>query len=171
MKVYLAGSVPKGDKEAKDFVYWRKNYTEAISKVVDNVELFDPNVFYALEGDSKGVAGADCWNIQQSDIVVINAEEKMGAGTAMEMVVAKYFTKPVITVLPKDTHHRKTNLHFEGKLVEDWIHPFIDTFSDVVIEDIKNFSVALDKVKDIQTKNIRIIDESIDYAKNLMGKT
>ena len=73
MKVYLAGSVPKGDKEAKDFVDWRKNYTEAISKVVDNVELFDPNVFYALEGDSKGVAGADCWNIQQSDIVVINA--------------------------------------------------------------------------------------------------
>jgi hypothetical protein len=170
MKIYLAGSVPKGDSEAKDFIDWRKVYTAEVEKYVDDIELFDPNIFFALEGDSKGVAGADCWNIQESDLVLINAEEKIGAGTAMEFVVAKYFSKPVITILPKDTHHRRSNLEFEGRVVEDWIHPFIDTFSDVVIENINGIQDALVKIKTSNIKTISVIDESIEYAKNLLKK-
>jgi hypothetical protein len=170
MKIYLAGAVPKGDTEALDFIDWRKVYTEEISQYVDNVELFDPNIFFTLEGDSKGVAGADCWNIQQSDLVLVNAEEKIGAGTAMEFVVAKYFSKPIITILPKDTHHRRSNLEFEGRIVKDWIHPFIDTFSDVIIEDVKEIKEALEKIKSSKVKTISIIDDSIEYAKDLLSK-
>ncbi|HRN96738.1 MAG TPA: hypothetical protein PLD54_04790 [Candidatus Levybacteria bacterium] len=170
MKIYLAGSVPKGDKEAIDYVDWRKEYIEIISKYVDDVELFDPNIFYALEGDSKGVTGADCSNIQESDLVIVNAKEKIGAGTAMEFVIAKYFSKPVITILPKNTHHRRSNLEFEGRIVEDWIHPFIDTFSDVVIEDIELVKIALEEVKNEKIKSITVIDESIEYAKKTLNE-
>lgn len=125
MRVYLAGSVPKGDEEEAVSTSWRKVYEEELVKTVGGVELFDPSIFNKLEGDAFAVAGADSWNIQKSDVVVVNAEEKLGAGTAMEFVIAKYFKKPVITVLPKNSHHRRSNMRFEGKLVEDWIHPFI----------------------------------------------
>ncbi len=136
MKIYLAGSVPKGDNEAKKLVDWRKRYSEVISKISGDFELFDPNNFYlnSLEGNPKLVFGADCLHIRQNDLIIVNAEEKdrgIGAGTAMEFVIAKYFRKPVITVLPKDSYHRRPNLLFCGKLVEDWIHPFVDSMSDI----------------------------------------
>lgn len=168
MKIYLAGSVPKGDKEAKNYIDWRKVYIAEIKKSIKNSETFDPNIFYKLEGDSKGVAGADCWNIKESDLVLANAEEKLGAGSAMELVVAKYFSKPVITVLPKDSHHRRSNLEFEGRMVEDWTHPFIETFSDFIIEDISEIGVVIKKIKDIKIKNINVIDESVEYAKSIL---
>lgn len=170
MKIYLAGSVPKGDKDAKDFIDWRKRYIEIISQTIKNVELFDPNVFAVLEGDSLALTGADCGYIQQSDLVVVNAEEKLGAGTAMELVVAKYFNKPVITVLPKATHHRRSNLKFEGRLVKDWIHPFIDTFSDIVIEKPSEIKQALKELKKKKIKTIKVIDEAVEYAQLLLAK-
>lgn len=168
MKIYLAGSVPKGDAEAKVFIDWRKVYSEEIAKSRDDIELFNPTVFLQLEGDSQAVTGADCWSIQKSDLVIVNAESKLGAGTAMELVVAKYFSKPVISVLPKDSHHRRSQVAFEGKIVEDWIHPFIDTFSDEVVEDIKQVPAAITKVKTRKIKSISVIDEAIDHAKELL---
>lgn len=170
MKIYLAGSVPKGDKEVKDFINWRKEYASIISQFYPGLESFDPNIFYKLEGDSIGVTGADCLNIKESSIVIVNASEKLGAGTAMEFVVAKYLNKPVITILPKDTHHRRSHLQFEGRVVEDWIHPFIDTFSDFIIEDIKDFGSIIDKIKNVKIKNITVIDESIQYAQKLLSE-
>ncbi len=54
----------------------------------------------------------------------------------MELILAKHYGKPVVTILPKDSHHRRSNLTFNNRVVKDWIHPFIDLFSDVVIERI-----------------------------------
>jgi len=59
---------------------------------------------------------------------------KIGAGTAQEIVFAKHLRKPVVIVIPKDTHHRKTNAAFHGVTVEDWIHPFLYVSSDYVAE-------------------------------------
>lgn len=169
MKIYLSGSVPKGDKEAEGYVDWREQYAEALEQYIDDVELFDPNVFYNLEGDSLAVAGADCWYIQQSDLVIINASTKLGAGTSMEMVIAKYFKRPVITILPRDSHHRRSNLQFNGRIVDDWVHPFVDTFSDIIIEDISDIEAAFAQLEEIEVKDITIIDATIAYAQEQLA--
>lgn len=90
----------------------------------------------------------------------------------MEMVAAKYFKKPVITVLPKDTHHRRSNLVFHGKLVEDWIHPFIWSFSDFIVESIEEVEEIKDKDKlsKAEIKDISVIDQAIDYAASIARK-
>lgn len=168
MKIYLAGSVPKGDQEAKAFKDWRKEYGDVIKKTVLNSSSFNPVIFAHLEGDSLAVTGADCLNIKDADLVIVNSEQKLGAGTAMELVVAKYLNKPVITVLPKNTHHRRSNVQFEGKLVKDWIHPFIETFSDIVIESISELDKAMKFISKHKIKNITIIDEAIQYAENIL---
>lgn len=168
MKIYLAGSVPKGDKEAENYTNWRKEYFKVISQQINDAKLLDANDFYRLEGDSKALLGAECLHIKQSDLVIVNAEEKLGAGTSMELVIAKYFSKSVITVLPKDSYHRRSNLIFEGREVKDWIHPFIDSFSDVIIENISEIKIAIEKIKNQKIKEITVIEESIEYAKSVL---
>lgn len=165
MRIYLAGSVPKGDAELADYTDWRAVYANEIRKTTP-VELFDPNIFYALEGDSQAVTGADCLNVRDSDVVVVNAEQRLGAGTAMELVVAKYFNKPVITVLPRNSYHRRANIEFHGRVVADWIHPFVDTFSDVIIESASELSTALSEISKRSAKGINVIDSAIEYAKS-----
>ena len=88
----------------------------------------------------------------------------MGAGGAQEMVIAKYFKKPVVTVLPKDSHHRRSNLTFHEKTIKDWIHPFIFTFSDFIIESIDGFGQVKNKLFTSKIKDISVIDDAIEYV-------
>ncbi len=161
-KIYLAGSVPKGDTEAKDFIDWRKTYARELEKIIEKVEIIDP--FDRGEFDESNflaVFGTDCRHIKNCDLVIANDEGSgFGVGAAQELVIAKYFKKPVITILPKATHHRRLNLVFRGQLIEDWIHPFVYAFSDLILEDIKALA-GIDFAK-IKIKDISIIDHSID---------
>lgn len=162
MKIYLAGSVPKGDEEQKTFADWRARYQTVLKSVFD-AEYIDPYDRYLDESDFLLVVGKDCVDIMESSLIIVNAEEKLGAGTAQELVIAKYLKKPVVTVLPKDTPHRRTNIMFNGQLVDDWIHPFIFTFSDFVIEDIGEIEKIKDAIFSSATiKDISIIDGAVE---------
>jgi hypothetical protein len=169
MKIYLAGSVPKGDKEALDYIDWRKDYFNIMSKLVDDIKIIDPNDHYKLEGDTKALFGSVCLQIQESDFVLVNAESKLGAGTSMEMVIAKYLDKPVITVLPKDSAHRKSNLLFAGREVQEWIHPFVDSFSDSIIENVSEIETAISRINENPIRKITIVDESMKYAQEMLN--
>ena len=166
MKIYLAGSVPKGDEEKVDFKNWRNYYKKDLSKRIEAIFVDpsdrDPNF---NESDFLAVFGYDCRNIKDSDLIIVNCENKIGVGTSQEMVIAKYFKKPVITVLPKNSEHRKTNLVFRGKTIKDWIHPFIFAFSDVIVENVSEANNKL--IEGIAPKDITAIDDSIKYFNNL----
>lgn len=162
MKIYLAGSVPKGDEEAKNFDDWRSRYRQSLQKFFD-ADFIEPYHRELDEGDFLAVVGQDCRHIKECALVIVNAEEKLGVGTAQELVIAKYFRKPVISVLPKNTHHRRSNVAFHGKLVEDWIHPFIFTFSDFIVESINEIEKIKDEIFSSKIKDISVIDEAVRY--------
>ncbi len=166
MKIYLAGSVPKGDAEAAKFDNWRERYQQVLGKVFD-ASFIDPYDRKLDESDFLQVFGVDCKHIKDSDLIVVYAENRLGVGTSQEMVVAKYFSKPVLTVLPKDTYHRRQNVVFNGSTVKDWIHPFIHSFSDAIIEDIKDVETVKDNLLKGRIKTISIIDEALDYLETL----
>jgi hypothetical protein len=163
MKIYLAGSVPKGDTELSTFDNWRVRYQEALEKHT-KAEFIDPYVREAKEDDFLLVTGLDCKHIKQSDIVIVNVEAKMGAGTSMELPIAKYFNIPVITVLPKDSYHRRPNVTFHGVVVKDWIHPFVHTFSDSIVESVDDIDSKLIDALRENPKDLTIIDKAIAYA-------
>ncbi len=166
MKIYLAGSVPKGDEEEKTFDNWRHRYRAILEQIFD-AEYIDPYDRDLDEKDFLLVLGKDCAEIQDSSLIVVNAEQKLGAGTAQELVIAKYFKKPVVTVLPKDTPHRRTNLLFRGQRIDDWIHPFIFSFSDFIIEDITEIHSIKDKLSNNENvKSIMIIDVAAEHYRN-----
>lgn len=155
MKIYLAGKVPKGDNDLIED--WRSRYRRVI-RSPEWVIYLDPNV-PVDESDPMAVFGMDCSLIQLADIVVANVEEKLWLGTSQELLVAKYFSKPVVSVVPKDSAHRKSNLTFHGKLVEDWIHPFLFATSDVIVESADQ--IDLEFMRWVKVKSIGIIDEAI----------
>ncbi len=162
MKIYLAGSVPKGDEEAKIFDDWRSRYKQSLRKFFD-ADFIEPYHKELDESDFLAVVGQDCRHIKESALVIVNAEGKLGVGTAQELVIAKYFKKPVISVLPKDTHHRRSNISFHGKLVKDWIHPFIFTFSDFIVESINEIEKIKNEIISSNIKDISVIDGAIRY--------
>lgn len=163
-KVYLAGPIPKGDSERKGWKDWREEYKKSLASI-KNLEFFNPDE-WKDESKPMDLVGYNLHLIKTCDFVIVNGESKMGPGTSQEMVIAKYFAKPVITVLPKDSSHRKSNIVFDGNLLKEWIHPFILTMSDLIVEDIGGAKgwikeYAKDpKSKDI--KDIKIIDKAIE---------
>lgn len=159
---YLAGNVPKGDGEIAMHDNWRKKYKEAL-RDIPGLECIDPYDPQLDESNSMRVFGMDCALIAKSDLVIVNAEKQLGAGTSQEMVVAKYLGKRVITVLPKDSYHRRSNVLFGGKLVEDWKHPFVASFSDAIVERAEDIASVIDHTREQPPKDLSIIDEAIEY--------
>ncbi|MCK5415879.1 hypothetical protein KAI92_00460 [Candidatus Parcubacteria bacterium] len=162
MKIYLAGNVPKGKQEVDNFKNWRLDYIKVIEKYFD-AEFIDPFDRVDNEADFFGVFGFDCELIKNSDIIVVNAENKMGVGTSQEMVIAKYFKKPVVIVLPKDSYHRRSNIQIKEVFIKDWIHPFIFSMSDFILENISEIGSIKEDLKSRKIKDILIINESIKY--------
>ncbi|MBU0530374.1 MAG: hypothetical protein KKC05_01750 [Nanoarchaeota archaeon] len=166
-KICLIGSIPKGDEERKNWIDWKIKYKEGLSSLGE-IEFLDGDT-WKNEANTLLTFGYDTNQIKTSDVVIVNAENKLGAGTSQEMVIAKYFSKPVITILPKDTHHRKSNITFNKTLIKDWIHPFILTMSDLIVDKISD---ACDWIKEYQKdpsskkiKKMTIVDEAIEYYK------
>lgn len=133
MKIYLAGSIPKGDAERYEQEDWRRTYQEKILQQISNASFLNPDLIRDTVGPEL-VVGNDLWMIKAADIVLVNIPDKVGAGTSQEMVIAKYWQKPIVTILPKDTHHRRSNILFDGEVITDWIHPFLYTSSDYIAE-------------------------------------
>jgi len=137
MKILLIGSLPKGDEARAQFKDWKVEYEVKIGAVVPDATFLHGD----LVSDSIGpelVVGHDLWLVKHADVIVVNASSKIGAGTAQEMVYAKHRKKPVVSVVPKDTHHRRSNVSFRDTIVADWIHPFIFVSSDHIAETIED---------------------------------
>ncbi len=82
----------------------------------------------------------------------------------MEMVIAKHFKKGVITVLPKDSYHRRSNMTFrDTHFVEDWTHPFVHTFSDFIVESIEEVEQIKEQLLNATFKDISIIDQAVQH--------
>jgi len=163
LKICLLGSIPKGDDVRKEWKDWKVEYKEKLSQI-PNVEFTDGDA-WRDETKALQLVGHDTYLVKTADIVIIDARKKIGAGTAQEMVIAKYFQRPVISILPRDTHHRRSNIIFDGTKVNEWIHPFIFTFSDLIVEKIDDYIEWIKEFnKNPQSKKIKditIIDKAI----------
>jgi hypothetical protein len=137
-KIYLAGKVAKGPEigTTRD---WRQEYIDQISQS-GSFEFLSPENPLLDESQPLLVFCHDCYLVRECDILLVDASGKLGVGSAQEMVIAKYFGKYVYTILPENTHHRRSNLRMYDFIVADWIHPFIFAFSDRIFKSITELS-------------------------------
>ena len=166
-KIGLLGSIPKGDDVRKKWTDWKKDYKRSLSEL-DNIEFQDGDT-WKDETQPFLLFGHDAHMVKTSDILIVNAEKKIGkgigVGTAQEIIIAKYFSRPVITILPKNTHHRRSNIIFDSTLLDDWISPFLLSTSDLVVEKIQDslpwIKEYMKNPKDKKIKGIAVIDTAI----------
>ncbi len=137
MKITILGKVPKGDATRETFLDWKAEYIQRITTLIPEAKVFHGDHIRDDVG-SILVVGHDIWTVKNADVVIVDAQFKIGAGTAQEVMMAKFYSVPVVTVLPKDTHHRHSNVVFNGLLIEDWIHPFLDVSSDFIADSIED---------------------------------
>lgn len=166
MKIALLGSIPKGDDVRSGWVDWKTAYIDVLSSEIPAATFIDGDAISDNAG-SEMVVGHDLSLIKAADICVVDAQDKIGAGTAQEMVVAKYFQKPVVIVIPPDSHHRKSDITFHGVTMPEWIHPFLVVSSDYVassIEDaavwIRNYSAT---PQDYKIKDMSVYETAIEH--------
>jgi hypothetical protein len=174
LKITLLGSIPKGDAVRTDWTDWKTEYIAKLRQAFPQAaDFLNGDQISDKEGDEL-IVGHDLWLIKHGDIIIVDAKKKIGAGTAQEIVIAKYFHKPVITIIPKDTHHRKSNITFHGTTIEDWIHPFLALSSDYVAESIED---AIEWIKSYlenpkqEIKDITLFDEAIEAFETKMLKS
>ena len=44
---------------------------------------------------------------------------------------------PVLTLAPKNSHYHKEEVTLLGVTVQNWMHPFVESLSDAVVEDVE----------------------------------
>lgn len=166
LTITILGKVPKGDEVRKDFVDWKEEYVRAIGEYLPDANILHGDHIRDDVGPEL-VVGHDLWTVKNADVVMVDARGKIGAGTAQEMVMAKFFKVPVVSVIPKDTHHRRSNVAFDGAVVEDWIHPFLAVSSDFIAEDIAE---AVQWVKQYANGSIAEPVKDIAVFENAIGR-
>jgi hypothetical protein len=139
--IYLVGKIPKGEEIPK-FDNWRDKFTEIVESKLNDYSKISKIVFldpYTLEmnrlDNTLDFFGRDIHMISICNAVVVDASIKVGPGSAQEILIAKYYNKPVVSVIPKNSHYWKDTIVHGGKV--DYKHPFLFSTSDVVVESLE----------------------------------
>lgn len=135
--IYLAGSIQKGHENNEQ--YWTQNDLETIQKALPeyNVKFLNPALRSDDLSDQKSVFGRDMLQVYCCDVVFVDARDRRGLGVGAEMMWAKMNQIPVLSLAPKGSHYHKKETTLLGIKVENWIHPFVESLSDKVVDNIE----------------------------------
>lgn len=169
IKIYLCGSIKKGNNDNMKKYYWGVEEEKEITKYfgIDwKVELLNPSTFGIKRQDSFSNFGGDMYLVKESDFIFVDARDKRGIGIGGEMFAAKYFSIPVVSLCPKNSHYRKEYIDgLCGESITNWIHPFISSLSDYLADSIYDgvkWMIDFTK-KPKKVKGIEIVREAISY--------
>lgn len=165
LKVYVAGKVSKDSVFGKHD--WRDEFCQELSRLcgspIINVDPTKAELGFDLdENNAELIFGRDCYMIQQADLVIVNLTNDISVGGSQEMLIAKYFDKPLVGIAPFGGKFYMAKKEMMGKEYTNWMHAFVKYPCDKVVEDIQGVA---DYIKSGlgPAKSIKIIDESIEY--------
>lgn len=139
ISIYLAGSIQKGHEKNNDS-YWTDADMQSLRESLAEFQLSFLNPAFRTDdlSDQRSVFGRDMLQVFSSDIVFVDARHRRGLGVGAEMMWAKVNRIPVVTLAPKDTHYSKTKTSLLGVEVVNWVHPFVESLSDHIAEDLSD---------------------------------
>jgi hypothetical protein len=169
-RIYVAGRV------SNDSVFgthdWRDKFLDVLGKLsgLEFVNL-DPVKKKDVYKDSELVFGGDVYLISQSDVVVVYLTDDVGIGASQEILIAKYYGKPVIGLAPKGGKFNGRTKKIGNISIKDYKHPFVFSTCDVVCGDVEEVAEALKKIKKMKPKNLDLIKHAAaKYEKNVLPK-
>jgi hypothetical protein len=172
ISIYIAGSVRK-DKNDENTVFASDDIKGEIYQALDGVDvtIFDPNESKILGTKSRPRFGKDCLQVTSSNFIVVDLREKRGIGVGSEMMIARQRKIPVIAVCPPESHYKRHMVFHTGAVNQEWVHPFVESLSDVIVNNFKEAGEWIKKFIDnpIEVRSDEVINESIkDYLDNYL---
>lgn len=166
IKIYLSGSIKKGNNDMNKKSYWSDKDIDILKKNLSskyNVIILNPAEREDDLSDFESVMGRDYFQVYISDIVLVDARDKKGIGVGSEMTFAKENSIPVISIAPINSQYNRTNFEYLGQKMEQWIHPFIWGLSDFIVE-------SVEEAADLISNNFPF-DEGVIKCREYLYKT
>lgn len=163
--LYLAGSIKK-EHEKLDAFYWTEEEISILKDALSDYELslLNPALRTDDLSDQHSVFGRDMLQVFCSDAVFVDARDRRGLGVGAEMMWAKCNRIPVITLAPKNSHYHKVQTTLLGVAVKNWVHPFVESLSDQIVDSLEEGARWL--VRAIIDKSEKI--KGIDHIESAM---
>lgn len=148
--IYLSGSIKKGTSVGNDSSYWTESHTTVLSQSLEtvgyNAIYLNPASRSDDASDERSVFGRDMLQVYLSDLVLADMREKRGIGIGYELALANFKRIPVVSWAPMCTHYRLERAEILGRLVENWVHPFVAPTSQQIVEELPQISTAISHI-------------------------
>jgi len=171
IKVYIAGKI-----SATNSVYNKKEWRDIFCKKIEKISNFkiinlDPNKYHSDfdldRANAELVFGRDCFLIKSSDVVIVNLTDDISVGGSQEMLIAKYYNKPLIGIAPTGGKFVKKEKKTKERIYKNYTHAFVKIPCDVIVENIDEAAKVLPKFfdKKQEVKTLKIIDTYVQKYK------
>lgn len=166
---YLAGSIQKGHE--KNGSFWTQEHMEKLTKLLlpFNAYFLNPALRTDDLSDQHSVFGRDMLQVYSADFVFTDVRDRRGLGVGAEMMWAKLQRIPVIGWAPKESHYRKTDTSLLGVSVKNWVHPFVESLTDVIVEDLAEGAQWVKnhvENPDSKVKGVEWIESAMQHYRN-----
>lgn len=164
--IYLAGTIQKSHEENDS--HWSEMDIEILKQHLDeyDISILNPALRSDDLSDQRSVFGRDMLQVYCSNFVFVDARHRRGIGVGAEMMWAKLNAIPVVTLSPKNSHYNKSVTTLLGNRIDNWIHPFIESLSDYIAENISEGARWIKTAianPSMPVKSIEQIHESMRY--------
>ena len=162
IKVYIAGKVNPDSSMGTSF--WREEFCKQLEeKSGIKIINLDPTSRKSMPFDPEMAFGRDSFFIKNSDLVIVNLTDDISVGGSQEMLIAKYFNKPLLGMAKEGGKFVNHNYNDFGRII-DFVHPFVFVPCDAVVNDIDAAALWIrDKLHKIKPKGLDCIDKSAKY--------
>lgn len=160
LKIYVAGKMSKHSGFASHS--WRDDFLQQIHDLTGLKFIsLDPTKATKDYGDLEMIFGSDVHMISQIDVMVVYLSDDISVGGSQEILIAKYFRKPVIALAPLGGPFNGGIKEVSGVVIKDYKHPFVYSTCDVVCGTVEEVAEALKNLDEIKPKTIEVIDQAM----------
>lgn len=163
--IYLAGSIKKGHEI--DHSFWTEQDMSKLKHCLPQFEVSFLNPAFRSDdlSDQLSVFGRDMLQVFCSDIVFVDARDRRGIGVGAEMMWAKFNKIPLIIWAPKNTHYHKESTTILGEHVSNFIHPFVESLSDKLVDTLED---GAHWIKTLKSEGLQMEIKGIEHIEAAM---
>lgn len=162
LKIYVAGKVSK--ESGFGTHYWRDEFVEKLEKLSGlKLVSLDPVKSDIDQNNPAAVFGGDAYMISRCDVFVVYLSDDISVGGSQEILLAKYYKKPVIGLAPVGGKFNGSRREFFRQTVDNYRDPFVFTSCDKVCATIEEVAESLKNLSTIQPKTLDIVKDLAEY--------
>lgn len=142
MKLYVAGKVKKDSSFGTH--HWRDGFVTELQRLSGlTLENIDPVKEESFDSMPSEIFEKDCQLISKCDCLIVYLSDDISVGGSQEILIARYFKKPVIALAPRGGKFNGATREMFGKRITDYKDPFVFTTCDIVCSTIEEVAGAL----------------------------